>query len=46
MLCRGYGYAARPTIYSKLRPGPVDWIVIACILGGITVLAYLKWKPL
>jgi energy-coupling factor transport system permease protein len=44
MLCRGYGYAAHPMIYSKLRPGPGDWVVIACTLAGIAALAYISWK--
>jgi energy-coupling factor transport system permease protein len=45
MLCRGYGHAIRPTLYSRLRMGAGDWAVIACTLAGVIALAYLKWKP-
>ena len=46
MHCRGYGHAGRPTLYSRLRLGTGDWIVIACTLAGITTFAYLNWKPI
>ncbi|OPY30753.1 MAG: Energy-coupling factor transporter transmembrane protein EcfT [Methanocella sp. PtaU1.Bin125] len=46
MLCRGYGYSARPAIYSRLRPGPGDRVVVAGTLAGMAVLAFLYWRPL
>lgn len=46
MHCRGYGHTGRPTLYSRLRLGTNDWVVIACLLAGVTALAYLNWiKP-
>jgi energy-coupling factor transport system permease protein len=43
MLCRGYGHAGRPTLYSRLRLKPGDWVIFACLLCGMVVLAYLNW---
>jgi energy-coupling factor transport system permease protein len=46
MHCRGYGHAGRPTLYSRLRLGANDWLVIACLLAGVTALVYLYWVKL
>jgi energy-coupling factor transporter transmembrane protein EcfT len=46
MLCRGYGHAGRPTLYSRLRLGPGDWVVLAGILCGAIALAGLNWIKL
>jgi energy-coupling factor transport system permease protein len=46
MHCRGYGHAGRPTLYSRLRLGANDWLVIACLLAGVTALVYLHWVKL
>jgi energy-coupling factor transport system permease protein len=46
MLCRGYGHTGRPTLYSKLRLGPADWAVFACLLGGVVVLVFHNWIKL
>jgi energy-coupling factor transport system permease protein len=43
MLCRGYGHVARPTLYSRLRLGPGDWAVFACLSIGAIALVYLNW---
>jgi len=43
MLCRGYGHAGRPTLYSRLRLGNNDLAVIACLLAGVVALAYFSW---
>lgn len=42
MLCRGYGHASRPTLYSRLRMGVGDWVVLACTLAGVVALVCLK----
>jgi energy-coupling factor transport system permease protein len=44
MHCRGYGHTDRPTLYSRLRMGINDWMIIACLLAGVTALAYLNFK--
>jgi energy-coupling factor transport system permease protein len=46
MHCRGYGHPGRPTLYSRLRLGTNDWLVIACLLAGVTALVYLYWVKL
>lgn len=43
MLCRGYGHAGRPTLYSRLRLRPGDWAVLACLLCGAIALVFLNW---
>jgi energy-coupling factor transport system permease protein len=43
MLCRGYGNAARPTLFSRLRFSAGDYAVIACMLAGIIAIACLRW---
>jgi energy-coupling factor transport system permease protein len=44
MLCRGYGHAGRPTLYSRLRLRIGDGLVIVCTLAGVIAIAYLHWK--
>jgi energy-coupling factor transport system permease protein len=46
MLCRGYGHTARPTLYSRLRLGPGDWAVFACLSCGAIALFFLNWIKL
>jgi energy-coupling factor transport system permease protein len=46
MLCRGYGHAGRPTLYSRLRLGPGDWLVFACLLCGMIALLFINWIKL
>ncbi len=44
MYCRGFGQAGRPTLYSRLRMGKGDWLVIACLFAWLAVLAYLRYS--
>jgi len=46
MLCRGYGHAGRPTLYSRLRLGTGDWLVFAGLLCGAIILIFLNWIKL
>ncbi|HEY3273037.1 MAG TPA: energy-coupling factor transporter transmembrane component T [Methanocella sp.] len=42
MLCRGYGHAGPPTLYSRLRLAPADWAIFACLSCGAIVLVFLN----
>lgn len=46
MLCRGYGHAGRPTLYSRLRLGAGDWAVLAGLLAGAAALVCVNWIKL
>lgn len=42
--CRGFGYADKPTLYSRLELKRGDWLVITGLAIGLTALVYFTYR--